>query len=136
MWGHFPLLGFPTYILHIIHSFWARKIGVILELKANFILFEIISGIKLNFHKSLLVGINMEELRLLEAYVVLNCKVGQLPFTYRGVHIGGNSRQFPFWYPLLDNVRKILSGWKSKNLSYWLEEQIFLLIILIYINFL
>lgn len=54
-------------------------------------MFEIISGLKVNFHKSLLVGVNVKESWLLEADIVLNCKVGQLPFVYLSLPIGGNS---------------------------------------------
>lgn len=91
MWGWIPFYEFSTYNLRMIHSFWPRKIGVYIgAIKANLILFEIIYGLKVNFYKSLSVCVNMEESWLLEAYVVLNCKVGQLPFTYMGLPIGGN----------------------------------------------
>jgi hypothetical protein len=40
------------------------------------ILFELISGLKVNIHKCLLVGINVAESWLPDAANVLSCKVG------------------------------------------------------------
>jgi hypothetical protein len=63
----------------------AEKIGVnIRAIKANLILSEIIYGLKVNFHKSLSVGVNIEEAWLLEAYVVetrVGCPYGTLSWT-------------------------------------------------------
>jgi len=47
----------------------------------------------------------------LEAYVVLNCKFGKLPFILLGFHIGSNSRCLSFWQLLLDIIHMILSCW-------------------------
>jgi hypothetical protein len=49
--------------------------------------------------------------------VVLNCKIGQVPFVYLRLPIGGNQRRLSFWNLLVENIHKILSSWKSKNLS-------------------
>jgi len=43
-------------------------------------LFAVMSGLKLNFHKSLLVGINIADSWLNEAASILHCKVGKVPF--------------------------------------------------------
>jgi hypothetical protein len=37
---------------------------------------------------------------------------------YLGLPIGGDARKLQFWYPLVDQIRKRLSGWKCKNLSF------------------
>lgn len=50
-------------------------------------LFEVASGLKVNFHKSHLVGINMDEAWLYHTSNFLNCKVGNLPFIYLGLPI-------------------------------------------------
>jgi hypothetical protein len=67
-----------------------KKWGNIRTLKETLILFELISGLRVNFHKSLLVVINLSDSWLVEASVDLNCKIGQLPFVYLGLPIGGN----------------------------------------------
>ncbi|XP_024640670.1 uncharacterized protein [Medicago truncatula] len=86
-------------------------------LKAVLVLFESISGLKVNFNKSMLFGVNVNESWLHEASSVLRCKHGSLPFVYLGLPIGGDPRKLQFWYPLVDRIHKRLSGWKCKNLS-------------------
>ncbi|GAU44264.1 hypothetical protein TSUD_400110 [Trifolium subterraneum] len=85
-------------------------------LKAVLLLFENILGLRVNFHKSLLCGININRSWLLEAASVMCCKYGQLPFLYLGLPIGGDPRKLN-WYPLVVRIRNRLSGWKCKNLS-------------------
>jgi hypothetical protein len=50
---------------------------------------------------------------LVEAAVVLNCKIGHLRFVYLGIPIGGIPRQLSFWQSLVENIRKKLSRWKA-----------------------
>jgi len=85
-------LQFDNVTLILAEKSW----GKIRSLKAILILFEIIFGLKVNFHKSLLVGINVEEYWLLEYAAVFNCKVGQLPFIYSGLPIDSNSCRLSF----------------------------------------
>jgi len=86
-------------------------------LKAVLILFESISGLKVNFNKSMLFGVNVNDSWFHAATSVMRCKHGRLPFIYLGLPIGGDPRKLQFWYPLVDSIRKRLSGWKCKNLS-------------------
>ncbi|KEH15928.1 potassium transporter-like protein, putative, partial [Medicago truncatula] len=86
--------------------------------KALLLLFEATSGLKvMNFHKSMLVGVNIHDSWLAEAPSVLNCKSGKLPFLYLGLPIGGDPRKLKFWQPMIDRIKSRLSGWKSTNLS-------------------
>ncbi|GAU10825.1 hypothetical protein TSUD_424490, partial [Trifolium subterraneum] len=48
----------------------------------------------------------------------LCCKVGKLPFLYLGLPIGGDQRRLGFWEPVLARLKKKLSGWKSRFLSF------------------
>lgn len=57
--------------------------------KATLQLFELVSGLKVNFHKSSLIGINTSTEWLEEAAEVLNCHVGGIPFKYLGISIVG-----------------------------------------------
>ena len=86
-------------------------------LKAVLILFESISGLKVNFNKSMLFGVNVNESWLHEAASVMSCKHGCLPFLYLGLPIGGDPWKLQFWYMLVDRIRNRLSGWKCRNLS-------------------
>jgi len=86
-------------------------------MKAVLLLFEAISGLKVNFHKSMLFGVNVNESWLHEAVIVMHFKHGWIPFLYLGLPIGGDPRKLQFWYPLVERIRRRLSGWKCKNLS-------------------
>ncbi|GAU28790.1 hypothetical protein TSUD_357760 [Trifolium subterraneum] len=66
----------------------------------------------------MLFGVNVNATWLHEAAVVLGCRHGQLPFLYLGLPIGGDPSKLCFWHPLVDRIRKRLSGWKCKNLSF------------------
>ncbi|GAU44755.1 hypothetical protein TSUD_246480 [Trifolium subterraneum] len=87
-------------------------------LRPVLVLFETMSGLKVNFHKSLLVGVNISDSWLGEAASALCCKVGKLPFLYLGLLIGGDPRRLGFWEPMLARLKKKLSGWKSRFLSF------------------
>lgn len=78
-------------------------------------LFELISGLKVNFHKSLLVGVNVKSEWIQEAVVNLNCKVGSKPFKYLGMLIGTNPRLLSSWKLMIDSVRRRLSRWANKS---------------------
>jgi len=84
---------------------------------AILLLFEDLSGLKVNFAKSLLVGVNVHGSWLSEAALVLNCKVGRIPFMHLGVLIGGDARRLAFWEPLINHINSRLTGWKSRYLS-------------------
>ncbi|CAJ2678702.1 unnamed protein product [Trifolium pratense] len=86
-------------------------------LRAVLVLFESMSGLRVNFHKSMLVGVNILESRLVEAASALCCKVGKIPFLYLGLPIGGDPRRLCFWEPVLDRLKNRLSGWSSRFLS-------------------
>jgi hypothetical protein len=49
--------------------------------------------------------------------LVLNCKVGSIPFMYLGLPIGGDARRLAFWEPLIKSIHSRLSVWGSKYLS-------------------
>jgi len=65
-------------------------LGQCLSVRAVLNLFADMSSLKVNFHKSLLVGINIGDSWLSEAASILNCKVGKIPFMYLGLSIGGD----------------------------------------------
>jgi len=71
---------------------WAN----IRAMRAVLIIFQELSGLKVNFSKSLLVGVNVPGSWLVEAAMVLNCKVRTIPFMYLGLPIGGNARRLDF----------------------------------------
>ncbi|XP_071707979.1 uncharacterized protein [Rutidosis leptorrhynchoides] len=78
---------------------WSQKIDFSLQnlLKC----FELVSGLKVNFHKSCLygIGISIDEI----GYVAsrLGCKVGSFPFTYLGLPIGEKMNKLKNWNPVI-----------------------------------
>jgi hypothetical protein len=86
-------------------------------LKAIFRGFEMASGLKVNFWKSGLSGVNVSNVFLEMACSFLNCKRGSIPFKYLGLHIGANPRREVTWEPLLDHLRKRLLSWRNKHIS-------------------
>jgi hypothetical protein len=79
--------------------------------------FELISGLKVNFLKSKLIGINVEASFLDSAASFLKCVVGLLPFTYLGLPVGANPRRLSTWNPVLDVIQRRLASWKNKYVS-------------------
>lgn len=88
-----------------------------MNIKAVLILFQLSSGLQVNFHKSSIIGLNVDESRLQQAAKSLLCKTGSLPFTYLGLPIGGNSSRIALWDPIIEKLRKKLSSWKGSLLS-------------------
>jgi hypothetical protein len=80
-------------------------------------LFEALSGLKVNFSKSLLVAVNVAPSWLSKPAMVLNFKVGSIPFVYLGLPIGGTSCRLSFWEPIINRIKSRLTGWNSKHLS-------------------
>jgi hypothetical protein len=93
-------------------------LGYVRALRVVLVLFELLSSLKVNFHKSMLVGVNISHSWLHEAASVLRCKVGNVPFLYLGLPVGGDPRRLSFWEPVSTRIRNILSGWKSRFMSF------------------
>jgi hypothetical protein len=86
-------------------------------MKAVLHLFELSSGLKVNFNKSELIGINVQPSWLHDAANTLNFKVGNLPTKYLGLPIGCDPRKNRTWEPVINSLRKKLSSWKCRSLS-------------------
>ncbi|GAU48696.1 hypothetical protein TSUD_186890 [Trifolium subterraneum] len=95
----------PQNSVHVSHLQFADDtllVGIkswvnVRALKAVLILFEAISGLKVNFNKSMLFGVNVNDSWLHEAASVMHCKHGRLPFLYLGLPIGGDPQKLQFW---------------------------------------
>jgi hypothetical protein len=79
--------------------------------------FEMASGLKVNFWKSGLVGINVTNEFLTMASDFLNCRISDLPFKYLGLPVGGNSRLCSMWNPLVEVIKRRLCSWGNKYIS-------------------
>ena len=88
------------------------------NMRSMLLLFEELSGLKVNFHKSMLTGVNIYASWLLEAAVLMNCRRGTIPFVYLGLPIEGDSRKLSFWKLVIDRIVSRLSSWNHKFLSF------------------
>ncbi|GKA85425.1 RNA-directed DNA polymerase, eukaryota [Tanacetum coccineum] len=75
------------------------------------------SGLRLNLHKSKLVGIAVENEKVIRAAENIGCLSLKTPFPYLGIKVGGLMSRLNSWDEVVDNLRSRLSKWKMKTLS-------------------
>ncbi|KAK2445049.1 hypothetical protein QL285_016023 [Trifolium repens] len=80
--------------------------------------FELVSGLKINFVKSKLIGLNVEDRFLEAAASFLSCLTDVVPFKFLGIPVGANPRRSATWKPVVDAMTKRLNSWSSRHLSY------------------
>jgi len=57
--------------------------------------------------------------RMIERFsIMLNCTTMNIPFLYLGIKVGANHRKKVFWNDMIINIRKRLSKWKGRHLSF------------------
>jgi hypothetical protein len=93
------------------------SVGNLWTLKAMLRGFEMASGLKVNFFKSCLVGVNLSDDFLGMASNFLNCRIGRTPFKYLGLMVGGNPRSLATWEPMLNTIRGRLGNWGNRYVS-------------------
>jgi hypothetical protein len=80
--------------------------------------FEMVSGLKVNFWKSSIMGVNVSQNFMRVASGFLNCRVGSIPFVYLGLPVGANHKRVATWEPLISSLRKRLGGWSNRFVSF------------------
>jgi hypothetical protein len=75
------------------------------------------SGLKVDFWKSCLIGVNVPNYFLQMASDFLNCRMGSTPFQYLGLPVGANPRLSSTWKPMVDAMRRRLQSWGNKYIS-------------------
>lgn len=71
--------------------------------------FEIISGLKINFHKSVLCGVGIEEALAHGFASKLNCQCKKLPLKYLGLPFRANTKSRKSWQPVVDKFKSKLA---------------------------
>jgi len=89
----------------------------VLAVKAMMKSFELVSGLRVNFHKSVIGAVGISQLDKLVYSKCLNCWQMELPFKYLGIIIGVNPRRITFWNSIVDKIKSRLSSWKGRLLS-------------------
>lgn len=70
-----------------------------------------VSGLKINFHKSSLIRANVDKTFLEMACNFMNCSEAYLPFKYLGLPVGANLRKISTWEPMLEQLWNRLLSW-------------------------
>ena len=86
------------------------------SMRTVLLLFENISGLKVNFNKSMLTGVNISDSWLSEAALVMSCQKGTIPFVYLGLPIGGDSKKIVFWKPVVGHISEELDDHRKKEM--------------------
>jgi hypothetical protein len=81
-------------------------------------LFERVSGMRINFHKSECVPMNVDNGRAREIAPILSCPLGQFPLKYLGVPLHCEKLKREDLQPILDKLLKKMAGWRGRLLAY------------------
>lgn len=76
-----------------------------------------VSGLRVNFHKSCIVGMNVDSNEVNMAAHFLYCRIGQVPFEFLGIPVGEILRLSSIWSLVIKKLRDRLSTWKRRQLS-------------------
>lgn len=79
--------------------------------------FEMVSGLKISFANSNVIGVDVEENVLRGISHFFACSVGSLPFKFLGIPVGENPRRASTLQPFIDNIKARLTNWRSRQLS-------------------
>jgi hypothetical protein len=88
------------------------------HLKWLMVCFEQLSGMRINYHKSGLVAINLDDDETNNYAKIFCCKVGSFPFKYLGVPLHHDKLRREDIQPIIDKIIKRIVCWKGKLLSY------------------
>ncbi|GJW03796.1 reverse transcriptase domain, reverse transcriptase zinc-binding domain protein [Tanacetum coccineum] len=80
--------------------------------------FEEVSGLRVNFNKSKLYGIGVNEMELADMARRMGCGVREFPFMYLRLPIGENMSRLNAWNPVVEKFKKRLADWKAKTMSF------------------
>ncbi|XP_058784527.1 uncharacterized protein LOC131659337 [Vicia villosa] len=79
--------------------------------------FELVSGLRINFSKSNIIGVNVGEWYMNAALTFLSCNKGVAPFRFLGIMVGDNPRRKKVWLEVVNNINRRLSSWKGRNIT-------------------
>ncbi|GJX53515.1 RNA-directed DNA polymerase, eukaryota, reverse transcriptase zinc-binding domain protein, partial [Tanacetum coccineum] len=75
------------------------------------------SGLRINMHKSMIMGVAVENTKVTLAATNIGCMILKAPFNYLGVKVGGRTSRISFWDESTNKLLSRLSKWKMKTLS-------------------
>ncbi|KAK2651885.1 hypothetical protein Ddye_011741 [Dipteronia dyeriana] len=93
------------------------KVECLLNARRILRCFEIISGLKINFHKSCLDRVGKKRPTEDDWASIFKCILSSLPVTYLGLPLEGNSSRKIFWDSVVNKVELRLAPWKRAFIS-------------------
>jgi hypothetical protein len=88
------------------------------NLKCTLMLFERVSGMRINFLKSEIVPMNLGEEAIHEISHILNRPMRSFPIKYLGTPLHFEKLKREELQPILDKIIKGITGWRGKLLAY------------------
>ncbi|GKA35148.1 hypothetical protein Tco_0721639 [Tanacetum coccineum] len=79
--------------------------------------FSLASSLKINMHKSKLMGIGVSLEEVSRAANIVGCSTLSSPFLYLGVKVGDCTSRLQTWNDVTSKIMSRLSRWKLKTLS-------------------
>ncbi|XP_028075237.1 uncharacterized protein LOC114277538 [Camellia sinensis] len=98
--------------------FCEADVQEVMNLKRILRCFEMVSGLKINFHKCVVCGVGISDSCLKNFASLLNCKTQSLPLKFLGLPLGASPRRKKVWKPVIDKIKSRLAGWKRRLLSF------------------
>ena len=95
-----------------------KNIGKAKNLKNVLSCFELMSGMRINYDKSEMVPMNLEDQEVENLKEVFGCPVGTFPIKYLGIPLHYQKLRREDLQPLIDKIIKRAAGWKGKLLFY------------------
>lgn len=97
--------------------FLPANLDMVRNLKRILRCFEIIFGLKINYHKSSMIGLRVDSSFLSNASDIMGSKIEKLPIKYLELPLLDKALSANDWNPVVQRVRNKLSFWKGKLLS-------------------
>jgi hypothetical protein len=89
----------------------------IMNLKFLLICFELLSGMKINFHESEVIVMGVDPVEEARVARLLNCKQGSFPFTYLRFTMSDHKLTIADNEPLVATVGKRAAPWQGRFMS-------------------
>lgn len=89
----------------------------IINLKKILRWFQDVSGLKINYSKSMLCGVGVQDEVVENLALIIGCKSGKLPMKYLGLPLGANPRRIQTWQPVIERTEKVLKPWRRNRMT-------------------
>jgi hypothetical protein len=94
------------------------EVETMTNMKILLYIYEKMSGLKINFGKSEIIMVSLDEQKTLLFSELINCATWSWPIKYLGVPVSGSRLHVKDRMSLNDKILKRLDGWQSTSLSY------------------